>query len=500
MCRRSQFEARLSLAHSPCHRFLHSCLLKNPYLPYLCGMAPNYGHVRTNWVSCELPCVGPPAAREDTHEDKVASARRWTTAECVFLTATQISSGTLSIPAKRAEAIFSLACAESDAEARVVVATEHVDLYEAEHGEESGDNGGSGEDGISNVLIPIREPFSPSMIKGQTALPPSCVTPLTHTIRDDNKVVVWDSSARKGYLAKLRKFASQPTQVFLNGLFPLFDGLKVTARCVVCFFPTGVLGHAHAVVGYAGADDGVYARVAAGVVHEWGASGVWKGNGGEGLGRVIGLDGQDGGDGDNTWVGNIERVRLVPLQGILRVRTVAADGRRDALRVDGKQNHSIDSREVAVVDARFGCFVRNVKHDIEAPAACRAESPRVTVVDSCALSRSAYLRRRAIGGSSRPGDSGMRTWATTSQSRARKRPGHTQDSENGPPPGFCNAKDTRGPEPDSTLSSERRALGVVNEQRVDRGDDGQKTGSTTLILKQRRRRNARKATKPIWTL
>lgn len=232
-------------------------------------MAPNYDHVRTNWVTCDLPCVGPPVVKEGTRGDEGPCALRETRAECVFLTASQISSGTLSVPAKRAEAIFSLACAESDAAARVVVAMEHIDEDEEGGGVDAGEE----EDGTPNVLIPIREPFSPSRVEGQSALPPPCLTPLTHTIRDDNKVVVWDSSASKGYLVKLRKFASQPTQVFLNGLHPLFDGLEVTARCAVCFFPTGVLGHAQAVVAHAGAVDGMYARIAAGVVHEWGPSG-----------------------------------------------------------------------------------------------------------------------------------------------------------------------------------------------------------------------------------
>ena len=469
-------------------------------------MAPNYGHVRTNWVTCDLPCLlGTPHAGVNEGKLETDSAPRSTTAECVFLTASQISSGTLSVPAKRAEAIFSLPCTESDDAARIVVATEHVDEVEDCDGGGDGSNGGAG--GTSNVLIPIREPFSPSKVEGQAALPPSCMTPLTHTIRDDNKVVVWDSSASNGYLVKLRKFASQPTQVFLNGLYPLFDGLKVTARCVVCFIPTGVLGHAQAVVGYAGAVDGLYARVRAGVVHEWAPSGVWKGTAGAGILDVRGLNRHDGdGDGGSGGSGgsgdaDTARVRLAQLQRVLRVQTVADTDGRSALQMGREQNNSSVSYEVAVVDARFGCFLRNVDDDVEGLDAGQARSPRVIVVDSCALTRAAYLRRRAEEGSDWPhGEArGTETRAKNARSRAKRRLGRADNSENGPEQGSRSAKHAGGVQSSKTLSSERRAFGAVNEHRMALADDGQSTkGSTTLILKQRR--NARKASKPSFTL
>lgn len=463
-------------------------------------MAPNYGHVRTNWVTCDLPCVGPPVVKEGTRGDEGPCALRETTAECVFLTASQISSGTLSVPAKRAEAIFSLACAESDAAARVVVAMEHIDEDEEGGGVDAGEE----EDGTPNVLIPIREPFSPSRVEGQSALPPPCLTPLTHTIRDDNKVVVWDSSASKGYLVKLRKFASQPTQVFLNGLHPLFDGLEVTARCAVCFFPTGVLGHAQAVVAHAGAVDGMYSRIAAGVVHEWGPSGVRKGNAGDCIRRVSGVNEVGGGNDIRDSMGHM---CLVPLQRVLRVRTVADDGGGGTLQGDGGRGLSLGACEVAVVDARFGCFVRNVDGDVRGPEACSAGSPRVTVVDSCALSRSAYLRKRALESPSQQrGDFMARDNAKNSQSRPKRRLVRTDESENAPRSCGRQARGPRGLESSgATASEQRRAFGAVNERRLAQSDDGQKSTGTTLILKQRRspqsrRRNARKATKPIQTL
>jgi len=161
-------------------------------------MSPDYQKVRTNWVSMTV-----------RNEHAAGTGAPTCQAECVFVSASQLSSGTISIPAKRAEVIFSLppASTAGNERWRIVVATEA--------GGDDDDDDEDGGCGRVDQLIPIREPFSPAKVQGQRALPPKSMTPVTHTVREDNKAVVWSADGKRGFLAKLRAYASQPTQVFL---------------------------------------------------------------------------------------------------------------------------------------------------------------------------------------------------------------------------------------------------------------------------------------------
>ena len=356
-------------------------------------MSFNYAHVRTNWVRVSMETIQDSPGVLGSGPSNGGLPAGYRHAECVFLSASQISSGTMSIPAKRAQLMFSLPGSPDRVDARVFVATDSLDASSDANMDKNvgngigtgigigigtgtgigtsipevgrGDVGNDTEDALGEpelaswTLIPIREPFSPAKVAGQRAMPPSSMAPVTHSVPDDNKVVVWNTDGTRGYLAKLRTYASQPTQVFLCGLHAIFDGFKVHARCVMCFCSTGVLGHAQVVVGYAGGEDGLFARVAEGVVHGFHSV----------VGRKVGVGGCMEGLGGTGVVRGV-RVAMAPLR-VTTLRTV----------IDQVE------REVAVVDKMYGCFLRK-----------KGEMEDVIVVDSCGVPKKAYLSRRENGG------------------------------------------------------------------------------------------------------
>ena len=242
----------------------------------------------------------------------------------------------------------------------------------------------------------------------------------------------------------------------------IFDGFGVTAGCVVCFVSTGVLGHAQMVVGHEGGTDGLYAQARANVVLGFdgmrGARGRFNGSGcGSGCGSV------------NVNVAEVG-MELAPL----RVQTARVGEPAVA---------------VAVVDERFGCFLRTRGGGEEEGD---EEDGDVRVVDSCGLPRTVYLAKRGNGGVGAKGQAkrarlGAGAGAGAMHDSAGGDEGHGESGESGEERDSENVAVPAGKAVSQSLSqssSARRAFGSVNAQQMAQG-----SGQLALGLKDGGRRS-----------
>ena len=164
----------------------------------------NYAHVRTNWTT--YPLHG--------------------SFECVMVSKSQVLGGSLTVPRQRAERILGV----SDANIPRVSRAD-----------------------TSQRLVRVEEPFKNHVV--------------VQRVNMDACAVIWDATCTRGYLVKLKHYKSQPTQVFLHGLHACFEELKVEPWSVLCFVPTGVVGHCQLFVWPA--DHPHYQGFQSCTVHQW---------------------------------------------------------------------------------------------------------------------------------------------------------------------------------------------------------------------------------------
>ena len=242
-----------------------------------------------------------------------------------------------------------------------------------------------------------------------------------------------------------------------GGLHAIFDGFGVTAGCVVCFVSTGVLGHAQMVVGHEGGADGLYAQARANVV--LGFDGMRGARG-----RVTGSRG-----GSGSGSGGVNVAEVVMELAPLRVQTARVGEPAVA---------------VAVVDERFGCFLRTLGGGEEDGD---EEDGDVRVVDSCGLPRMVYLAKRGAGAKGQAKRARVGAGAGAMQDSAGGDEGHGESGESGEERDSENVAVPAGKAVSQSLSqssSARRAFGSVNTQQMAQGN-----GQLALGLKDGGRRS-----------
>ena len=198
----------------------------------------DYTNVRTNWN------VYPPSS----------------TCESVMVTRRQVVTGVISIPLKRCLHIFGA-------------------LHE-------GGEGACMDDGATGVsLVGMMSPFSSSSSnyvsienenkdegkekeKEEKPRQQQRGMKKRHTNPDaGHTVVVWNSDCTKGYQVHMRRYTSQPTQVFLQSLHACFHEMQVRPRSVLCFVPLGIQGHCQLYVWHDG--DPHHRAFKSSIVHGW---------------------------------------------------------------------------------------------------------------------------------------------------------------------------------------------------------------------------------------
>lgn len=85
--------------------------------------------------------------------------------------------------------------------------------------------------------------------------------------KNDGCVVLWNADCTKGYQAHMRRYTSQPTQVFLQSLHACFDEMHVRPWSVLCFVPLDVQGHCQLLVWHDGHPH--HRAFKSSIVHGW---------------------------------------------------------------------------------------------------------------------------------------------------------------------------------------------------------------------------------------
>lgn len=166
----------------------------------------NYAHVRTNWSTY------PPGG----------------TYECVLVSKSQILSGSLTVPKQRAHNILGVS-------EGCIPVSHHLTKND------------------DSRLVMVEEAFS-NRVEAKDC-------------RIESLITIWNQTCKRGYMAKMKQYKSQPTQVFLHGLHACFEEMKVEPWCVLCFVPLGVTGHCQLFVWQTGHPH--YAGFQACSVHQW---------------------------------------------------------------------------------------------------------------------------------------------------------------------------------------------------------------------------------------
>lgn len=191
----------------------------------------NYSSVRTNWSGY------PPGSIY----------------EAVMVTKRQVVSGVLSIPLKRCLNIFGalheqVACMDGATGLSLVRMVSPFSLDDGQHESHVDEYRGGGQEQAMEMQQPKKKNNN-------------------NKSKNDGCVVLWNADCTKGYQAHMRRYTSQPTQVFLQSLHACFDEMHVRPWSVLCFVPLGVQGHCQLVVWHDGHPH--HRAFKSSIVHGW---------------------------------------------------------------------------------------------------------------------------------------------------------------------------------------------------------------------------------------